>query len=152
MDCQAVGRNSEGVLKYLAPYVFKTAITDSRIVAIKNRSVTFTYKKSGSSRLRKMTIDANEFIRRFLMHVLPAGFMRIRYYGFMGSGCPIPHEELEALVRMAQGFEVEPIEYIPEPKKPLRCPKCGVPMVATTIFTADRRVIAIVRRCRPKRE
>ncbi|MBW2690646.1 MAG: transposase, partial [Deltaproteobacteria bacterium] len=69
---------------------------------------TFTYRKSGSRRVRKMTIDVNEFMRRYLMHVLPTGFMRVRHYGFMGSGCSIPHQELVTLVRLAQGFEVDP--------------------------------------------
>ncbi|MBW2690647.1 MAG: transposase [Deltaproteobacteria bacterium] len=62
VDCEAVGQNREGVIKYLAPYVFKTAITDSRIVGVVNGKVTFTYRKSGSRRVRRMTLDVNEFI------------------------------------------------------------------------------------------
>ena len=63
VDCEAVGQNREGTIKYLAPYVFKTAITDSRIVAVGNGTVTFTYVKSGSRRKRRMTLDVTEFIR-----------------------------------------------------------------------------------------
>lgn len=85
VNCQAVG-SSEGSLKYLAPYVFKVAITDSRIVKVENRQVIFRYKKQKSSRWRTMPLEVMEFIRRYLQHVLPTGFMKIRYYGFYGIG------------------------------------------------------------------
>jgi hypothetical protein len=152
VDCEAVGHNREGVLKYLAPYVFKAAITDNRIVSIDKGKVTFTYKKSGSNRWRRMILDANKFIRRYLMHVLPCGFMRIRYYGFMGSGCSIPHDELVALVRMAQGFEVEAIDYVPAAKNPFLCPKCGGKLVASRILDAKGKLIARLNRLHPQLE
>ena len=81
VNCRAAG-SSEGNLKYLAPYVFEVAITDSRIVKLKNRQVTFRYMMRKSSRWRTMPLDVMEFIRRYLQHVLPTGFMKIRYYGF----------------------------------------------------------------------
>ena len=59
---------------YLAPYVFKVAISNRRIVALKDRTVTFTYRKAGSARPRTAPLDVMEFIRRFLQHVLPDGF------------------------------------------------------------------------------
>mgnify|MGYP006295104679 FL=1 len=152
VDCEAVGQNREGIIKYLAPYVFKTAITDSRIVAVTNGKVTFTYIKSGSRRKRRMTLDVNEFIRRYLMHVLPQGFMRIRHYGFMGAGCAIAHKELVALVRMAQAFEVQAVDHIPARKQPLRCPKCGGPLVANGILDAAGRRVAGFTAPRPQRE
>ena len=64
-------------LKYLAPYVFRVAISDRRIVACEQGEVTFSYRRSGSNRWRKMTVDASEFIRRFLQHVLPSGFQKV---------------------------------------------------------------------------
>jgi hypothetical protein len=149
VDCEAVGQNREGVMKYLAPYVFKTAITDSRIVSIVKGRVTFSYVKSNSNRQRRMTLDAAEFIRRYLMHVLPRGFVRIRHYGFMGSGCSIPQDELVALVRMAQGFEVEAIEHIPKPREPFLCPKCGGRLVAKAVLDACMAPVIVFR---PKRE
>ena len=152
VDCQAAGQNREGIIKYLAPYVFKTAITDSRIVSVGNGKVTFTYVKSGSNRQRRMTLNVYEFIRRYLMHVLPAGFMRIRHYGFMGSGCSVPHDELVALVRMAQAFEVESIDYVPDEKKPFFCPKCGGRLVAKCLLSATRKVITTFDRSQPKLE
>ena len=152
VDCEALGHNREGAIKYLAPYVFKTAITDSRIVAVGNGKVTFTYVKSGSRRKRKMTLEVADFIRRYLMHVLPNGFMRIRHYGFMGSGCSIPHEELVALVRMAQAFEVEAVEYSPTAPKPLLCPQCGGRLVARCVIGPRRNLLATFHHPRPKRE
>ena len=88
VNYQAVG-NPEASLKYLAPYVFRVAISDNRIIAVKDRNVTFCYRKTGSRRLRKTSIDVMEFIRRFLQHVLPAGFMKVRHYGFMNANCAI---------------------------------------------------------------
>jgi hypothetical protein len=152
VDCQAAGRNSRGVINYLAPYVFKTAITDSRIVGTANGKVTFTYVKSGSRRARKMTLDAKEFIRRYLMHVLPNGFMRIRRYGFMGSGCSVPHGELVSLVRMAQAFEAAPVEYTPGKKASFLCPRCGGRMVARRIFDAKGTPFVVFHRFRPCRQ
>jgi len=152
VDLQAVGRNREGILKYLAPYVFKTAITDSRIVSIDKGKVTFTYMKSGSNRQRRMTLDVNEFIRRYLMHVLPSGFMRIRHYGFMGSGCSIPQHELVALVRMAHSFEVDAIEHRPVQKKPFLCPRCGGQLIARYLIAATGQIMATFNAPAPKRE
>ncbi len=152
VDCEAAGENREGIIKYPAPYVFKTAITDSRIVAVGNGKVTFSYVKSGSNRQRRMTLDVHEFIRRYLMHVLPVGFMRIRHYRFMGSGCTIAHDELVALVRMAQAFEVEPIEYVPAEREHFVCPECGGRLLAKYILSATGKIITAFDRTRPKRE
>src|SRR5262249_12843922 len=68
---QAAG-DGRASLRYLAPYVFRVAISDHRIVSCDEGQVTFTYRRVGSNRPRKMTLEATEFIRRFLQHVLPA--------------------------------------------------------------------------------
>ena len=68
--------------------------------------VSFSYKKPGSARLRTLTLDALEFIRRFLQHVLPKGFMKVRYYGFLSPTAKVPLEELKAKVELAHGFTV----------------------------------------------
>lgn len=93
VNCQAVG-NPEASLKYLAPYVFRVAISNNRILAVTDRQVTFAYRKSGSRRLRKTSMDVMEFISRFLQHVLPTGFMKVRHYGFMNANCAIGIREL----------------------------------------------------------
>ena len=88
-------------LKYLAPYVFRVAISDRRIVSIDDQSVTFSYRKSGSNRWRTMTLEALEFIRRFLQHVLPRGFQKVRHYGFLSPNSRPQIEAVRWLVTLA---------------------------------------------------
>jgi hypothetical protein len=74
----------EAVLAYLARYTRRVAISNNRLVALDERGVTFRYKdyrRDGQARYGTMTLSADEFIRRFLLHVLPKGFHRIRHYG-----------------------------------------------------------------------
>ena len=74
------------VLKYLARYTHRVAISNQRLLSVDNGKVSFRYKDySQASRHRTMTLDAVEFLRRFLLHVLPKGFVRIRYYGFLAN-------------------------------------------------------------------
>jgi hypothetical protein len=72
------------VLEYLGRYTHRVAISNNRIISIDNRRVTFTYRdRRNDNQIKKMTLDADEFIRRFLLHVLPKGFFKIRYFGFL---------------------------------------------------------------------
>ena len=72
------------VLEYLGRYTHRVAISNYRIISIDNRRVTFTYRdRQNNDEIKKMTLDAAEFIRRFLLHVLPKGFFKIRYFGFL---------------------------------------------------------------------
>jgi hypothetical protein len=78
----------EEVLRYLARYTHRVAISNRRLVALDDKGVTFKWKDyriEGPQRYKVMTLDTHEFIRRFLMHVLPQGFHRIRYYGLLTS-------------------------------------------------------------------
>jgi len=76
----------EQVLKYLARYTHRVAISNQRLLAIDDGRVRFSWKDYAlGKRDRRMTLDAPEFIRRFLLHVLPKGFVRIRYYGFLAN-------------------------------------------------------------------
>jgi hypothetical protein len=78
----------EEVLRYLARYTHRVAISNRRLVALDDNGVTFKwkdYRVDGPERYKLMTLDTHEFIRRFLMHVLPGGFHRIRYYGLLAS-------------------------------------------------------------------
>jgi hypothetical protein len=127
VNSQAVGK-SETSIKYLAPYVFRVAISDSRIVTVENGSVFFRYKKHGSSRLRTMDLEAMEFIRRFQQHVLPIGFMKVRYYGFMSSNSAIPLEEVRTKIELAYGFDVPERQTETKPKSVLTCRECGSPV------------------------
>jgi hypothetical protein len=74
------------VLDYLGRYTHRVALSNDRILALENGQVTFTYRdRKDNDRLQSMTLDAHEFIRRFLLHVLPDGFMRIRHFGFLAN-------------------------------------------------------------------
>ncbi len=78
----------EAVLAYLARYTHRVAISNSRLIALDDKGVTFKWKDyriKGRDRLKTMTLDAAEFIRRFLLHVLPSGFHRIRHYGLIAG-------------------------------------------------------------------
>ena len=82
------------------------AISDHRILKVEENAVSFSYKKPGSVRSRTLTLDPLEFIRRFLQHVLPKGFMKVRYYGFLSPTAKLPLEDIKALVELAHGFTV----------------------------------------------
>ena len=76
----------EEVLKYVARYTHRVAISNDRLLNIDDGKVQFRWKDyRDDSRQKTMTLDADEFIRRFLLHVLPDGFQRIRYYGFLAN-------------------------------------------------------------------
>jgi hypothetical protein len=82
VHCKAVG-NGETAFKYLAPYIFRVAISNSRLLKVENEHVTFRYRASDSGQSKLCTLAVEEFIHRFLQHVLPKGFVKVRYYGFL---------------------------------------------------------------------
>lgn len=75
----------EKVLEYLSRYVFRIAITDRRILEVKDGKVLFSWKDYRSGHFRKMRLEIDEFIRRFLLHILPKKFFKVRYYGIFSS-------------------------------------------------------------------
>lgn len=77
--------NPEKILEYISRYVFRIAITDRRIIEVKDGKVRFSWKDYRTDRFREMKLDIDEFIRRFLLHVLPKGFFKVRYYGILSS-------------------------------------------------------------------
>jgi Putative transposase/Transposase zinc-binding domain len=124
VHCQATG-NSMHAVKYLAPYVFKVAISNSRIVKVEDRKVYFKYRKKRSNRWRTTVLDVMEFIRRFLQHVLPSGLMKVRYYGFMNPGSSVSLQKVATLIELAFGFYISLPKIIIEPLKPFNCSHCG---------------------------
>lgn len=127
VDSQAVG-NGETSLRYLARYVFRVAISNNRIISYDKKTVTFTYKDSGSRKWRKMTLDIMEFIRRFLQHVLPSGFMKIRHFGFMNANCKVPIDKIRELIHMLHDVltRLLPPSRSSKPvRKKLKCARCG---------------------------
>ncbi len=98
----------QAVLAYLSRYTHRVAISNSRLIALDEAGVTFKWKDyriKGRDRLKTMTLDAGEFIRRFLLHVLPSGFHRIRHYGlFAGTVRARNIERARQLLAAAQGL------------------------------------------------
>ena len=135
VHCKAVG-DGRKALRYLAPYVYRVAISNGRLVKCEPGSdglgrVTFTYRKSGSRRPRAMTLTADEFIRRFLQHVLPRGFHKVRHYGFAHPRQRVNFEWLKMLVTLT----LNAVYVLLVAAKPLpvshapRCPDCGTEMI-----------------------
>jgi hypothetical protein len=123
------GRQS---LRYLAPYVFRVAIGDHRIVSCDDGQVTFTYRRVGSNRQRKMTLEATEFLRRFLQHVLPTGFQKVRSYGFLSPAGAIALEVVRWLIALHNGAKFVLGARRAEAaaaSAALSCPVCGGPLV-----------------------
>jgi len=84
--CKKPFKESYGVVEYLSRYTHKTAIYNNRLVSMDDSSVTFRYRDyKDDNKVKLMSLDSNEFIRRFLLHVLPSGFQKIRYYGFLSN-------------------------------------------------------------------
>ena len=137
VNCQAVG-SSERSIKYLAPYVFKIAISDYRIVNVQNRRVSFKYKKSKSNRWRTMHLNVMEFMHRYLQNVLPTGFMKIRYFGFLNPNCTVSLEKISSLIQIAFGllFKVPATEI--KPLKPPTCSHCGGNLIYRASILAFR--------------
>ena len=125
IDNKAVG-NGKTTLRYLARYVFRVAISNNRIISYDNHTVTFRYKDSNTGKWQKMRLDAMEFIRRFLQHVLPTGFMKIRYYGFLNSNCRITIEKVCELICTLYEMIRRVLPEVAKPKRiPLKCRQCG---------------------------
>jgi hypothetical protein len=119
-------------LDYMGRYTHRVAISNHRIVNVENGKVSFTYRdRKDNDKLKIMTLDADEFIRRFLLHVLPDDFMRIRYYGFLSNRC-----KKKNLSKCRQLLGLSPL---PEPAEKTnqemmleltgidisKCPRCG---------------------------
>jgi len=132
----------EEVLRYLARYTHRVAISNRRLIAGDQKGVTFKwkdYRLEGPDRYKVMTLATHEFIRRFLMHVRPAGFHRIRYYGLLASG---QRTENIARARKLLAPPIIPLDAIKamganaaEPEKPERsCPCCGGRMIIIERF------------------
>lgn len=131
VHCQAVG-SGEHALGYLAPYVFRVAISNSRILSLQDGIVTFLYKDAETKERKVCRLTAEEFIRRFLQHVLPTGFVKVRYYGLFA---PTKRAFLQKARELLPRVHV--VSLAPEPparRSPSTCPTCGNPMSLVATF------------------
>jgi hypothetical protein len=127
------------VLGYLARYTHRVAITNHRLVAFEGDQVSFRWKDyAHGNKKRKMTLSAQEFLRRFLLHVLPRGFVRIRSFGFLANRC-----RAELLPRCQRLLSDKPrplasavISSAPAQPACFRCPNCATPMVVLERLSA----------------
>jgi hypothetical protein len=131
VHCQQVGRGL-GALKYLAPYIFRVAISNRRIVRFDGENVTYLYKPRGKKTFKRRRLIATEFIRRFLQHVLPRGFVKVRYYGFLSSAVrprlKALRDFLERTYSSLSGQREKGSEDASE-KYTACCPSCGCKML-----------------------
>lgn len=123
VDCLAVG-TGERALGYLSTYVYRTALTSARIVADDERGVTFRFRNSEDGRYKTVTVSGEEFVRRFVQHVLPKGFQRVRYYGWWSAAAKGRWERIEALLDWKR-----PAVPVRAPIPPPECPHCRQPML-----------------------
>jgi hypothetical protein len=126
----------------LAPSVFRVAISNQRLVSLQDRTVTFTSRTVGSTRPRTTDLDVMEFLRRFLQHVLPDGFRKVRPCGFLHASCAIPTDTLRLMIVQAHPMAFKPMQSVsPEPLA-TRCPTCGAPMrLVMRLWTSHRALV-----------
>ena len=159
-DVQSAG-DGRNALRYLARYVFRVAISNSRIVSCDNGRVTFRYKKSGrvggslggpdsaggasGSRWGTMTLEADEFIGRFLDHVLPRGFQKVRHYGFWSAASRVSIDEVRRRVEeftFQLTLTATALAAAPALPRPVSCPRCGSPMrLECLVLASGRRLV-----------
>jgi hypothetical protein len=132
VHCEEVG-SGLNALKYLAPYIFRVALSNNRILKLENDCVTFRYRATDTGAEKRCTLGAQEFVHRFLQHVLPKNFVKVRYYGFFAA----TRRARLAAVRQHLGKhtastyspktqpETDPTQALPK----ILCPHCGQPML-----------------------
>ncbi|WOD14435.1 IS91 family transposase [Paraburkholderia kirstenboschensis] len=128
----------KAVLAYLSRYTHRVAISNQRLIALDERGVTFRwkdYRASGRTRQKTMTLEPREFMRRFLLHVLPVGFHRIRHYGLLAN--PVRRQNLAAIRALPDVPASIIVSEGPSPGTPAPkfvCRHCGAPMIIIDIL------------------
>jgi hypothetical protein len=130
------------VLAYLSRYTHRVAISNSRLISLDHNGVTFKwkdYRAKGREQAKMMTLATDEFIRRFLIHVLPTGLHRIRHYGLFASGKRVENiararELLNSPAPQTQAGDPDAAEADEPPTLPRPCPCCGGRMIIIETF------------------
>jgi hypothetical protein len=138
VHCKPVG-DGQAALKYLAPYIHRVAISNRRLVSfdsygsLETAQVTFQYRASDTGQLKLCSLPAESFMQRFLQHVLPHGFVKVRYYGFFGAPVRprllVLQQLLGKAVELQQDEEKELEITVRDIHPKILCPKCGQPML-----------------------
>jgi hypothetical protein len=121
VDVQPVG-SGESAVKYLSAYVYRTALGSQRILSDQDGKITFQYKDSGDQRSHTLVLPVMEFLRRFIQHILPKGFQRVRYYGWLSPAAKTRWERILALLDWKPGL-LRAARAVPP-----RCPHCDSPL------------------------
>jgi hypothetical protein len=135
---------SKQVVEYLGCYTHKIAISNHRIISVTGDKVCFRYKDyRDESKNKIMTLEATEFIRRFSLHILPKGFVRIRHYGILSSSrkqktLPLIHRQLNSVYQKAEKKDWKQISTQHLNYNPECCPVC-TKQTMVTILVFDRR-------------
>jgi len=135
----------EYVLHYLARYTHRVAISNHRLVSFQDGQVTFRWRDyAHGNKKRKMTLSADEFLRRFLLHVLPKGFVRIRFFGFLANRRRATLLPLCRQLLPAHPAPSSPCPASPQPPSSWSCPLCGGPMLMIERLTPEQLVLRAV--------
>jgi len=138
VHCQPVGDGTRA-LQYLARYVFRVAIANSRILSCQDGVVTFTVRDKTTGQPRRVRLQAVEFIRRFLDHLLPSGFQKVRHYGFFSPTCALSIDRIRRLIAQTTGRPILLDLSAAEPAPRPFCPHCGGPLRLLAVqLPADR--------------
>jgi len=136
VHCKPVG-DGQAVLKYLAPYIHRVAISNRRLLSLDDRGrmetsqVTFQYRASDTGQLKTCTLSVEQFFQRFLQHVLPHAFVKVRYYGFFGASVRRKLAVLQTQLGKPAPIPSEqpPSQVEHDPPSKILCPACGRPMI-----------------------
>lgn len=120
--------NGRNALRYLARYIYRVAIADSAIDAHDGETVAFRYRESDTKKVRRPVLPAAEFIRRFLQHVLPSGFVKVRHYGLHHPSRKSVLLLVRAMLYLRRGVPMPRAMEPEEPLPPPLCPRCATPM------------------------
>ena len=142
VDCRP-GGNAASALKYLAPYIFRIALSNNRIEQVANDAVTFRYTEGKTGAQKRATLPVDSFIGRFLAHGLPKGFVKVRCYGLLPPSKRSLLAEVRSILALQQTAPpqpravaaLEPLVALPDVR---RCPSWGQPMQLVQTLPAKR--------------
>jgi len=143
VHCEPAGQG-ETVLKYFAPYIYRVALSNRRLLQLQNDQLTFQYQDRKTHQNRRLTLPALQFLARFLQHVLPEGFVKVRYYGFLH---PRNRKTVQTLLwalggdpsQLAPAQQTSGEEETTASSPSPGCPRCGRPMILIETLLPEKR-------------